>query len=112
MKHFDVTLRNKAGKKELLTRESVDVSAVLGGKFADASAKLCRDLDIKGGVQVTGVKQGGLLERARVKSGFVITHINDRAVYGVRDLDKMTDKVSSIDGLYPDGRAASYVIVE
>ena len=112
VKHFDVTLRNKAGKKELLTRESVDVSAVLGGKFADASAKLCRDLDIKGGVQVTGVKQGGLLARARVKSGFVITHINDKAVYGVRDLDKMTDKVSSIDGLYPDGRAASYVIVE
>ena len=112
VKHFEVTLRNKAGKTELLTRESVDVSAVLGGKFADASVKLCRDLDIRGGVQVTGVKQGGLLERARVRSGFVITHINDKAVYGVRDLDKITDKVSSIDGLYPDGRAASYVIVE
>ncbi|MBP3483189.1 MAG: trypsin-like peptidase domain-containing protein [Alistipes sp.] len=112
VKHFDVTLRNKAGKTELLTRESVDVSAILGGKFADASAKLCRDLDIRGGVQVTGVKHGGLLERARVRNGFVITHINDKAVYGVSDLDKITDKVSSIDGLYPDGRAASYVIVE
>ena len=112
VKHFDVVLRNKAGKAELLTRESVDVSAALGGKFADAGAKLCRELEIRGGVQVTDIKHGGLLERARVKRGFVITHINDKAVYSVSDLSKITDKVSSIDGLYPDGRAASYVIVE
>ena len=112
VKHFDVVLRNKAGKTELLTRESVDVSALLGGKFTDAGAKLCRELDIKGGVQVAEVRRGGLLERARVRRGFVITHINDRPVYKVSDLDRITDKVSSIDGIYPDGRAASYVIVE
>ena len=112
LKHFEVTLRNKAGKTELLTRESVDVEAVLGGKFVDASAKLCRSLDIRGGVQVAGIKRGGLLERARVKQGFVITHINDKAIYGVSDMNRITDKVSSIDGIYPDGRAASYVIVE
>ena len=112
VKHFDVTLRNKAGKPELLARESIDVVEVLGGKFVDASAKLCRQLDIKGGVQVAGLKQGGLLERARVKAGFVITHINDKAVYEVADLNRLTDKITSIDGIYPDGRAASYVIVE
>ena len=112
VKHFDVTLRNKAGKPELLTRESVDVVEVLGGKFVDASAKLCRQLDIRGGVQVAGLKEGGLLARARVKSGFVITHINDKPVYEVADLNRLTDKIQSIDGIYPDGRAASYVIVE
>ena len=112
VKHFDVTLRNKAGKPELLARESVDVVEVLGGKFVDASAKLCRQLEIKGGVQVAGLKQGGLLERARVRAGFVITHINDKAVYEVADLNRLTDKITSIDGIYPDGRAASYVIVE
>ena len=112
VKQFTVTLRNKAGKAELLTRDSVDVSAELGGKFADASAKLCRELEIDGGVQVVEIKRGGLLERARVRKGFIITHINDRAVYKTSDLDKITDKVSSVDGIYPDGRAASYVIVQ
>lgn len=112
LKHFEVTLRNKAGKTELLTRESVDVEAALGGKFVDAGAKLCRSLDIRGGVQVAGINHGGLLERARVKQGFVITHINDKAIYGVADMARITDKVSSIDGIYPDGRAASYVIIE
>ena len=111
-KLFDVVLRNVSGKTELLTAESVDVAEVLGGKFADAPAKLCRELEIKGGVQVLSIKTGGLLARARVKQGFVITHLNDRAVYSVADLRKLTDKVQSIDGIYPDGRAASFVMVE
>ena len=85
---------------------------VLGGKFADAGAKLCRELDIKGGVQVVGIKADGILARARVKQGLVITHINDRPVYAVSDLERMTEKVRSIDGIYPNGRSASYMLVE
>ena len=112
VKQIDVTLRNKAGKTELITKEDVDMVEVLGGKFADAGAKLCRELDIKGGVQVVGIKADGILARARVKQGFVITHINDRPVYSLSDMERMTDKVRSIDGIYPNGRAASYVLVE
>lgn len=112
MKQFEVTLRNVTGKTELLTSESVDVVEVLGGKFADASDKLCRQLDIRGGVQVVSVKPNGFLARARVKNGFVITHVNDRAIRSVADLRRLADKVVSVDGVYPDGRSASYVTVE
>ena len=112
VKQFDVTLRNKAGKTELVTKEDVDVVDALGGKFADAGAKLCRELDIKGGVQVVGIKADGILARARVKQGFVITHINDRPVYSLSDMQRMTEKVGSIDGVYPNGRSASYTLVE
>ena len=112
VKQFDVTLRNKAGKTELVTKEDVDVVDALGGKFADAGAKLCRELDIKGGVQVVGIKADGILARARVKQGFVITHINDRPVYSLNDMQRMTEKVRSIDGVYPNGRSASYTLVE
>jgi len=112
VKLFEVTLRNKAGKTELLTKEDIDVSETLGGKFVDAGEKLCRELDIRGGVQVTGIKADGLLARARVKEGFVITHINNRSVYSVSDLKKLTGKIRSIDGIYPNGRAASYMVVE
>ena len=112
VKQIDVTLRNKAGKTELITKEDVDVVEALGGKFADAGTKLCRELDIRGGVQVVGVKSDGILARARVKQGFVITHINDRPVYAVSDLERMAEKVRSIDGIYPNGRSASYMLVE
>ena len=112
VKHFEVTLRNKAGKAELLPSDAVDVVKVLGGRFAEADAKLCKKLDIRGGVQVTQVNAGGLLARARVREGFVITHINDKAIDSVADLNSITSKVRSIDGVYPDGRAASYMVVE
>ena len=110
--NLTATLRNKAGRTELLTRDDVDVTAALGGKFATASAKLCDQLDIRGGVQVTHISRGGLLERARVKEGFIITHINDKVVLSVEELDRLTEKISSIDGIYPNGRASSYMIVE
>lgn len=112
VKQIEVTLRNKAGKTELITRDDVDVMEVLGGKFADAGTKLCRQLEIAGGVQVVGIKPDGILARARVKEGFVITHINDRPVRTLDDMRRMTDKVRSIDGVYPNGRAASYMLVE
>lgn len=112
VKQIDVTLRNKAGKTELITREDVDVVEVLGGKFADVGQKLSRELDIKGGVQVVGIKADGILARARVKQGFVITHINDKPVRSLSDLQRMDEKVRSIDGIYPNGRAASYMLVE
>ena len=112
VKLFDVTLRNKAGKTELITREAVDVTAALGGKFRDAGTKLCQELEIKGGVQVVGIKSNGILARARVKEGFVITHINDRPIYSLSDMERMSDKITSIDGIYPNGRAASYMLVE
>lgn len=112
VKQIEVTLRNKAGKTELITRDDVDVREALGGKFVDAGTKLLRQLDIRGGVQVVGIKSDGILARARVKEGFVITHINDRPVRTLADMERMTEKVRSIDGIYPNGRAASYTLVE
>ena len=58
------------------------------------------------------IKANGILSKARVRPGFVITHINDKSVRSLSDMQRMTDKVRSIDGVYPDGRSASYVLVE
>lgn len=106
------TLQNKAGETSLLSPESVDVEAVLGGQFETISEKSAKTLDIRGGVQVVKIKQGGLLERARIKEGYIITHINDRQIRSIDDLARLTDKIRSIDGVYPNGRASSYMIVE
>ncbi len=112
MKHFDVTLRNKAGKAELLTKESVDVAEILGARFSDISQSQSKKLEIDGGVEVVSIKDGGLLSRARVRGGFIITHINDKRVRSISELSRMMDQVESIDGVYPDGRSASYHFVQ
>ena len=106
------TLQNKAGETSLLSPESVDVEAALGGQFETISEKSAKALDIRGGVQVVKIKQGGLLERARIKEGYIITHINDRQIRSIDDLARLTDKIRSIDGVYPNGRASSYMIVK
>ena len=112
VKHFEVVLRNKAGKAELLSKNDVDVVEFLGGRFATIDERTAKKLDIKGGVQVQSIKSGGLLAKARVREGFIITHINDKEVPNVEALGRLTNKVQSIDGVYPNGKAASYVIVE
>ncbi len=109
---LNATLKNKAGDTSLLTADDKDIAAELGGRFATVSTSVCRKLDIDGGVQITNITRGGLLERARIAEGFIITHINDRAVRSIEELNSLTGKVRSIDGVYPNGRASSYVIVE
>ncbi len=106
------TLQNRSGQTSLLSKDSVDAVKVLGAKLKDAPQSLCQELDIKGGVQVTSVNSGGLLERCRVKQGYVITHINDRPIYSLSDLERITERIRSIDGIYPNGRASSYTIME
>ena len=106
------TLQNRAGETSLLAKESVDVAKALGAKLKNAPQELCKKLDIRGGVQVTAVTSGGVLERCRVKEGFIITHINDRPISSLDDIDRLTAKITSIDGIYPNGRASSYMLVE
>ena len=36
----------------------------------------------------------------------------DATVYSLGDMQRMTEKVRSIDGVYPNGRSASYTLVE
>ncbi|MBR5821653.1 MAG: trypsin-like peptidase domain-containing protein [Alistipes sp.] len=106
------TLQNRAGETSLLAKESVDVAKALGAKLKNAPQELCKQLDIRGGVQVSAVTSGGVLERCRVKEGYIITHINDRPVSSLDDLDRLTSKITSIDGIYPNGRASSYMLIE
>ncbi len=111
-KKAQVTLKNKVGKAEPVTADTKDVAEALGGKFAEVSKSLCEKLEIRGGVQVTSVERDGVLAQSGVKEGFVITYINDRPVTSLKDLERLSDNVESIDGVYPNGRALRYVIVK
>lgn len=111
-KKVEVTLKNKVGKAEPVTVDTKDVAEALGGKFSEVSQSMREKLEIRGGVQVTSVDRDGLLGRSGVKEGFVITYINDRPVTSMKDLQRMSDSIESIDGVYPNGRALRYVIVK
>ena len=111
VKPFEVVLRSRSGKTELVTKADVDVIEVLGGRFSNIDEKTAKKLSIRGGVQVQSVNSNGILAKARVRAGYIITHINDKAIRSIGDMAALTGKVESIDGVYPDGRAASYTII-
>lgn len=111
VKQFDVTLRNKAGKAELLSRDYIDAAEALGGRFAEISDRTKKEFNIRNGIQVADVSSDGILARARVKRGFIITHINEEPVYSVSDLNRISEPITLIEGVYPNGRAISYSLI-
>lgn len=111
VKHYDVTLRNRAGKTELLAKDAVDVVKLLGGNFQKPSEAQLKKLNLKGGLQVVGINPNGMLAKSRVRTGFIITHINNKAVNSVDDLNKITEKIESLDGIYPDGKQVMYQVI-
>jgi Do/DeqQ family serine protease len=114
VKQFEVVLRNRAGKSELLPANSFDAIKELGGEYRELelTARQKRELGIDGGIQVTAIAEGGVLDKARVRRGYIITRINDRKIGSVNDLYKITEKITSIEGVYPDGRQMTYSLVE
>lgn len=112
VKHFEVVLRNMAGKAELLDKDTVFAVDALGGTFGELSEREVKELKIEGGVVVKSVEPNGLLNRSKITRGFVITAINDKPVRSLEDLRKSTDKIVSIGGLYPGREHRTYVIVE
>lgn len=111
VKQFEVTLRNKSGNTEIVTSDVRNFIDALGGRFSDLSDKKAKELKIKGGVVVMSVDQNGLLAKARIRSGYIITHINSRPINDISSLSLMNGKIENIDGVYSDGRAVSYSII-
>lgn len=109
VKQFDVVLRNKAGKAELLKKNAVDVVQALGATFAEVDAKTKKSLGIKHGMRVVSIDGHGILNTAGVRKGYIITHINDKPISSVGDIARITDEITSIDGIYPDGKAIRLV---
>jgi Do/DeqQ family serine protease len=104
VKQFDVVLRNMAGKAEPMARGAELAHEVLGGTFGELNDEAARELGIDGGVVVTGVEQGGLMAEHGIERGFIITELNGRQVRSVADLQRFTDKIARVDGVYPGPR--------
>lgn len=108
VKHFEVVLRNMAGKAELLQKNTVFAIDALGGTFGEVSARDAREWNVDGGVVVRSVEPGGLMSKNRIRRGFVITEINGTPVRSVNDLRKVTGRIESVEGVYPGRGYASY----
>ena len=112
VKQIEVVLRNKTGDTSVITKDQVSAYDRLNGEFAEVSDKAKKSLNIKGGVVVVGVNEGGLLARAGIGRGVIITKINGSQIYSIDDLNRITSAIESVEIIHPDGMRERILTVQ
>ncbi|MEE0974192.1 MAG: Do family serine endopeptidase [Muribaculaceae bacterium] len=111
----NVTLRNNQGDTKVTkAKDMMD----LGCAFKTVPTETLRQLQIRNGVQVSGLKDGKFKD-AGIKEGFIILDINNTRVNSQSDVEKIYDaivksdeydKVMFITGVYPTGKKVYYAV--
>lgn len=113
VKQIDVTLRNKSGNTDVVKKKEFDLVKTLGAQFRDVTDKTKKELGIKYGIQVISLDASGILARSRVKTGYIITTINDTPVTSVAQLENMNiAEIEVIEGIYPNGTRIAYGVLK
>lgn len=110
LKEAKVVLRNIKGDISIVKEQFT----ALGAEFGPISDKDRERLQIDDGVQVLSLTKGKLKE-ANMKVGFIITDVNKMSVSSKEDIESTfrqsgNKKPILIEGLYPDGKYAYYVL--
>jgi len=100
-KIVSVTLKGKMGN--LPSRQKAAVQS-LGAEISTLSKEDAAKMNITGGVQVNGIKEGIINDQTNMKEGFVITKLNGKPVTSVEDLKTALATVNGnfqLEGKYP-----------
>lgn len=98
----DLTLKNKSGTYDIVKTSALDD---FGAEFATLDKKKASEYGQTGGVLVKKINPNGLIDgQTRMKDGFVILRVNDKAVSTVEEFGNEVQKAGSnvkLDGFYP-----------
>jgi Do/DeqQ family serine protease len=101
-----VTLRNSMGNTSIVKRETVKEKGILGAELLAVSDAEKRVAGIESGVKIVKLSSGKMKD-AGFKTGFIITHIDKKAVKTPHEVIKSIQNVKEgavlIEGVYPDG---------
>lgn len=102
-----VTLKNRNGEETTIKREEKGAIASLGLNLEDADQKLLNRLELKNGVRVSKLDNGKLSRYTEMREGFIITHVDDKAVKSVKEINEILKKKKEGDlvtfsGIYED----------
>jgi Do/DeqQ family serine protease len=108
-----LTLKNAQGTTKVI--KGVDIT-MLGGAFRPLPKKLKAQLNLRYGLQVTGVNKGKM-RNAGLRKGFIILKVNGKRMAQTGDLEMMLkeaarspEQVLFISGMYPSGKRANYAV--
>lgn len=102
-----VTLKNKNGDVGSIKREEKDAITTLGLGLENVDQQILNKLELKNGVRVSKLEKGKLSKYTDMREGFIITHIDDKAVRTAKEVTEILKKKSEGDlitfsGIYED----------
>lgn len=109
VKEYTVTLRNKQGTTDLVSKEEAVTDKLLGASFEPLSDAEKRNLGLRYGIKVTD-PGSGKLSKAGVPKGFIILKVNNQYVEDIESLEAVVANLGQGDGVliqgyHPNGRA-------
>ena len=111
-KEVEVTLRSKDGKIEIETIIKPETKTILGATFENISRDEKIKLKIQNGVKIIKFSKSPLKDKG-VPVGFIITAIDKKPVYSIKDIIAMLDDKKGstlLDGIMPDGSKDAFAI--
>lgn len=106
LKNITVTLKNKNGSTAMIKAEA----SVLGATLAELDKETKERLQLENGVIIESISPGALLNQG-VKSGFIITKIDNKSVESAKEVENILKSKKGgvlIEGYYPNGTKAYY----
>ncbi len=111
-KNLAVVLRGEDNTTDFKKKEPVNVNNLLGAEFQDLSASEKKNLRIENGVKISSLKSGKM-SSVGIRSGFIITRLNNKTVSSAEDVDNIVNSTESnmimIEGVYPQNPNSKYV---
>ncbi len=104
------TLKNIYGEIAAVTRDTRDLTEMLGARFEALTSDELNKLDIDHGVKIISLSRGAL-SSAGIRNGFVITHIDNQPVRTPGDIRNIIGNKSGgvlVEGVYPGGQRHYY----
>lgn len=109
--NFDVTLKNKDGKAELIKAEKAETNKAYDAEFETVSREERLKLKISNGVRVKRIADKSVLKKANVPVGFIITSIDKKPVATPSEVKQALEGAGDgvlIGGINPDGSKGFY----
>jgi S1-C subfamily serine protease len=111
IKEFDVVLKNKEGKTEIIKAEKIESNKILDAEFETISREERLNNRISNGVRVKKVGDKSILKKAGVPNGFIVTHIDKKPVSTLMDVKLALEGKKGgvlLEGINPDGSKGYY----
>lgn len=111
LKDINVTLKNKKGSTDVVTKDAKSINERLGAEFNSLNSEEAQKLGLKNGIKVTNIANGSKVEKAGIEEGFVITRIDRQPISGIDDLEAALQSTTEgvlIEGIYPGYRGSFY----